>query len=118
MRNFPIFLMHSFGPTPETTLSDGDRLICREIFVQVKTVVPNLINHKSHLVLIMRNRSAFVDFGRKVCRCNVSLPHGHVAHLRSIELCAVADGVDPLQTSNTHGRVDVYVAFFVCDTEI
>ncbi len=118
MRNFPILFMHLFGPTPETTLPDGRRLICRKILVQVKTIGANLVNDESHLVLVMRNRCASVDLRCQVSRSNFGLPHGHVAHLRPVEVCAIANCINPLAAGDTHGGIDVDITFVVGDTEI
>src|SRR6185369_9441260 len=101
--------MYSFGPTPETTLPDSCRLICREIFVQVKAVGANLINDEFQLVRVMRNGFASVDLRRKVSRCNFGLAHGHVTHLRPVEVCAVANCVYPFVTGNAHCWIDVDV---------
>src|SRR6185369_2743912 len=118
MRHFPILFMNVFGPTPETTLPDCGRLVCRKIFAQVKTVSAKLIDHESQLVLITCNRCASLDFRRQVCSSNFGLPHGHVAHLWPVEVCTVADGVNPLLAGDTHCRIDVDVTFFVSDPEV
>src|SRR5215207_10037692 len=107
MRNFPILFLYPFGPTPETTLPDGSQFICRKIFVHVKAVGPNLINDESHFVLVTGNRCASIDFRRKICRRNLALSYSHVAHLWPVEAYAVTNCVYPLQTANTHCRINV-----------
>src|SRR6476646_3299499 len=102
MRNFPILVMYLFGPTPETTLPDGRRPLCRKIFVQVKTFGANLIDDESHLVLVMSNWCASFDLRHKISRRNFSLPHGHVTHLGPVEVCAITNCVYPLTAVNTH----------------
>src|SRR5215217_2598499 len=118
MRMFPILLLNLFGPTPETSLPDCCRCVCRKIFVQVKTLGPELIDDESHFVLITRNRCASFDFRRQVCGGNFGLPHSHVAHLRPFEVCAVANRVNPLLAGYTHPRIDVEVTLFVSDPEV
>src|SRR5215203_5460308 len=102
MRKFPVLFVYPFGPTPETTLPDGCRFIYRKILVQVKAVSADLIDHEFHLMLVTQNRFASIDFSRKVCGGNLSLPHRHVAHLRSAEVHAVADCIYLLVAGNTH----------------
>src|SRR6185369_10145164 len=118
MQNLPVLFMCLFGPTPEITLPDSRRLICREIFVQVKAVGSDLINDEFHLMLVMSNRCASVDLRRKVSRSNFGLSHGHVAHLRAIEVCAIANCVYPLTTVNAHRRSHVDVTLFICDPDV
>src|SRR5215216_1434518 len=103
MRTFPILLLNLFGPTPETSLPDRCRRVGRKIFMQVKTLGPELIDDESHFVLITCNRCASFDFGGKVCSGNFGLTHSHMTHLRPVEVCAVADRVNPLLAGNTHG---------------
>src|SRR6476661_6011286 len=118
MRNFPISFLHPFGPTPKTSLPDSCRFVCPEIFTQIKTVVFSPFHYKSHFVLILRGRLLAGDLCRDVCRRHLCLTHGHVAHLWSIEVHAVADPIKSFMAANAHGPIDVYVAVVVCDAHV
>src|SRR5689334_17108541 len=96
MQNFRILFMCSFGPTPDTTLPDSRRFVCRKILVQVKAIGSKFIDHKSDLVPVMSSGCAAFDLRRKVSRCNFGLLHSHVAHLWPVEVGAVANCVYPL----------------------
>jgi hypothetical protein len=53
MRNFPVFLLHAFGPSPKATLSDRGRLIGPNIFVQIQTLASGVIDYKLHFMYVM-----------------------------------------------------------------
>src|SRR6185295_6129947 len=118
MQNCPILFLNPLGPTPEMTLPDSRRSVRRKILAQVKTIASDLIDDESHLVPVLRNNCASFNLRRKICRCNLSLPHGHVAHLGPVEVCAITDGVYPVLAGSTHGQIHVDVTFFVCDPEV
>src|SRR5690348_9701841 len=118
MRNFPISLLHTFGPTPETPLPDCGGFVAPKILVQVKRLTSKLINHDSHFVLVTRSGFLALDFCHEICRGNLGLTHGHVAQLWTRKVHAVANGVQSFVADHAHGAVDVYVPVVVCDPHV
>src|ERR1041385_6559507 len=118
MRNFPISFLNAFGPAPETALPDSCWLVCPKIFVEIKAIASEFINHKSHFVLIMRDWFVSIDFRDEVRSGNLGLTHGHVAHLWTIEVHAIANGIHSFAANDAHRRVDVYVAIVICDPHV
>src|SRR5215468_7992317 len=118
MRNFPISLLNTFCPTPKTALPHSCRFVLPKLLVEIEAVTSDLIDHKSHFVLITRSRLVPVDLRRQVHRCNLRLTHGHMAHLWTIKVNAVADCKHSLLTGNAHRPVDIYVAVVVCDSHV
>src|SRR4051794_3109218 len=118
MRELPMLFLCPFGPTPKPTLSDSCRFVRPNVFVQIDAVASCLINHQLQLMRIMRNWFVSIDFCRKVSGGNLGLTHSHVAHLRPVEVHAVANGVYPVVAGNTHGPIDVDVSFVVCDSKV
>src|SRR6185369_4127164 len=100
MRNFPVSLLHAFGPLPETSLFHGCRFACLEILVEIKTVVSEPFNHKFNFMLITRRRFLLLDLRRDVCRRHFCLSHSHMAHLWTSEAHAVADRVQSFVADN------------------
>src|SRR5829696_3498281 len=94
MRNFPVTLLHAFGPGPETTLPDSAWLVSPKVFVQVKTFSSSLINYKPRLMHVMRRAFVSCDFRGEIFRRNFGLSHSHMAHLRSRETHAITNCVD------------------------
>src|SRR5689334_14088533 len=93
VREFPILLLRLLGPIPEAALPDARRLLRPEILVEVERVGTGAFDHKPQLVLVMCNGLVTEDLRRKVRRRNFRLTHGHVAHLRPLEVDAVAGRV-------------------------
>src|ERR1044071_9000094 len=116
MRRFPISLLNPFGPAPETSVSDSSWVVCPEIFVQIKTVASNSLNHKFHFVLITCGGFLSVDLSRDVRRRNLCLAHGHMTHLRSREVHAVPNRIQSFVADNTHRLVHIYVAVITGDS--
>src|ERR1051326_1061416 len=118
MRDFPISFLNTFGPTPKTSLPDSCRCIRPKIFVEIKALASDPLNHKSHFVLITRSRFPSIDFRCEVRRRNLRLTHSHMAHLWTIEVHAVANGVHSFMAGNAHRCVDIYIAVVVCDADV
>src|ERR1041385_3841169 len=107
MRSFPMSLLNTFGPTPKTSLLHSCWFIRPKIFVEIKTVASNSLNHKFHFVLITCDRFLSLDLCRDVRRRNLCLTHSHMAHLWPIEVHAVADRIQSFVADNAHRPVDI-----------
>src|SRR5688572_6436897 len=117
MRSFPIFPLHLFGPTPETTMSDGRCPVLREVLVDVNTVLA-LVEHVAHFMRVTRCSCLTFNLSGEVCRGDISLTDGHVAHLWSGEVHAVAGGVNSLVAHHAHARVNLDESFIVGDSQV
>ncbi len=74
--------------------------------MQENTVTAKVVNDQSHLVFIVCDWYVSFDLSGEIRRGNLTLPNGHMAHLWSVEVYAVADRIYSIVTDNTHGRID------------
>src|SRR5262245_19192367 len=107
--------MNLFRPTPETALPDYRLTFFPELVMKVDRILPAFVYHQRHLMIVSCFGPPPLDFSGDVGRCDFTLEHSHMSHLRPRKTNRVSDGIKSLCPRRAHIVVHTNVALTVCD---